>query len=150
MSRRVSTNNAYKNTTVRCHVCEKAGENRTVYEGHNFRDHKGRVCCTRFLGKLKSHTCGCCGLTGKHFTNQCREVVKKTVATTVTTPVAKSEPVKVVAKKLSDTPSSGFAALYESSSEEEAEVPLHPNVTLRRKPKNFKSWADCESSDDEA
>lgn len=146
MSRRVSNNKKVAmSSSAFCHVCEKAGVPRTLYENHNFRDHRGKICCKRFLDNLRSHTCSECGKSGNHFSNQCKEP-KKQQPVRMTVVMVKSNDIK----KKSDTvvaQSNVFATLDEGSDAEE-EAP-HPNVTVRRKSKFIRNWADCESSDDE-
>jgi hypothetical protein len=149
MSRRVSNNKkVVMYSSAFCHVCEKAGVPRTLYENHNFRDHRGKICCKRFLDNLRSHTCTECGKSGNHFSNQCQEPKKQQPVRMALIMVKAKEN-----KKKADTPplavqANVFATLDEASDEEE-EAPPHPNVTFRRKSKFIRNWADCESSDDE-
>jgi hypothetical protein len=145
MSRRINNNKKVAvSSSAFCHICEKAGVPRTLYENHNFRDHNGKICCTRFLNNLRSHTCSECGKVGNHFSNQCQEPKKQLTVRIVAAVKEKETKKKAEAKA---TPANLFSTLDEGSDEEE-EAP-HPNVTVRRKYKFIRNWADCESSDDE-
>jgi len=145
MSRRISSNQkVVMYSSAFCHVCEKAGVPRTLYENHNFRDHKGKICCKRFLDNLRSHTCTECGKSGNHFSNQCKEPKKQQpVRLAVVIVKAKDNKKKADAQAVQ---TNVFENLDEGSDAEEAP---HPNVTVRRKSKFIRNWADCESSDDE-
>jgi len=149
MSRRISNN--YKKAVVSssafCHVCEKAGEPRTWYESHNFRDNNGKVCCKRFLEKLRSHKCTCCGKMGNHFSNQCKEPNMQQLMTFNATIYKKTEKSKEVKKQTTSVPINVFTALEDLLDEDE---PIHQNITVRTKAKFIMNWADCESSDDDA
>ena len=164
MSRRVSNNNkkATLKISTSCHVCEKAGQPKSCFESHNFRDNNGKVCCIPFLNKLRAHMCSCCGKVGNHFSNQCKEPKKQQAIVKYKEELKYKETIKITTVK-----KSAFSALDYTSDEEEADEPIHPNVTVRSKkttdkedpihpnvtvrPKNkiIISWADCESSDDD-
>jgi hypothetical protein len=157
MSRRVNTNGNRKviKGEVKqneCHVCKKNGESWRVYNDHNFRDLKGRICCPIFVKKMRENCCYKCNKTG-HFADHCAVVV-----TTITTP---AEELKTLVNKSlmrekkvsSETKpvvtirtANGFASLCDSSDEEDKPP---SNVTVRKPAKKVvKDWADYESDDE--
>jgi hypothetical protein len=59
MSRRIGFTKSVKGEVkaTECHVCKENGESIQVYGGHNFRDPKGRVVCSKFLEKNRKPRC---------------------------------------------------------------------------------------------
>jgi len=156
MSRRVNTNgnrNIVKGEVKQqeCHVCKKNGESWRVYNDHNFRDLKGRICCPIFVKKMRENCCYKCNKSG-HFADHCTVVVTTTREEDLKTFVNKliiREKKVVKESKPVVTPvrtTNAFSAL-EDSSEDEDKPPA--NVTVRKPVKKVKDWADYESDNDD-
>jgi Nanos RNA binding domain len=141
MSRRVQNNKKIEARATFCRVCKDSGLPVQVCESHNTKDFRGIVVCPT----VKNNTCPKCYKKG-HFAKYCTVTQKskeRSLGFEVTAPPVEKKP----DEEKRALPSGRFAALEESSEEEEPPA----NVTIRVKPtaRKFKSWADVESDDEE-
>jgi hypothetical protein len=157
MSRRVPNNNRSKAVkgevmATSCHVCKAHKKPFNIVESHNFRDHKGRVCCPTMLENI----CSKCGRKG-HFQSKCEGLEQIKEFKPYKSPATKAEEYnakKENKEKVKATPANAFAALEEDSSDEEEAIKDDPppaNVTLRKQEtkKVHKAWVDYDDDDEE-
>jgi len=156
MSYRTSTNGNRKAVKgevkqQECHVCKRNGEDWRVYNDHNFRDTKGRICCPIFVKKMRENCCSKCNKIG-HFADHCTAVMPSDSVQEHTNFVKKyltrGKPATKVAVKTAPVQSANlFAALDESSDEEDKP---HPNVTVRKPVSRVAQmdWAAADSDDE--
>lgn len=160
MSYRTSTNGNRKAVKgevkqTECHVCKRNGESCGVYNGHNFRDTKGRICCPNFVKKMRENCCSKCNKIG-HFADHCTAVAPSDSSAQERTNfimkyLTRGKPAAKVAVKTAPVQSANaFAALDESSSDEEDKP--HPNVTVRKPVLKVAQmdWAEMDSDDEES
>jgi hypothetical protein len=134
-----------------CHVCKKNGEGWRVYNDHNFRDTKGRICCPIFVKKMRENCCYKCNKIG-HFADHCTVVastVQEQKPVVMKWPMRTKPLEKESAPAVKARPANVFAALEESSSDEEDKP--HPNVTVRKPVSKVAqmNWADMGSDDED-
>ena len=159
MSRRSCNKKPVEVKGTCCTHCKKSGQSCHVYESHNVRDTKGRVCCPAIL----SNVCSKCNKVG-HLPSYCVVTVSGDTRNTETKDVvskfvakmkALTEPnVKVGAKIVPVNESMGtYADLAMDSSDDEPSSPrkhsLSKNVTVRETKKKPSAWADWSDVEDE-
>lgn len=139
MSRRSGTS-LKPSSIVGCKVCKDAGDPECVWATHIVRTDKGKISCPRLLAS----TCHKCGNKG-HTKKWCK-AGDMNMSKLIDRMSQRSKQVEVAFAPVS-TPNV-FAALGDTSSEDEEEAPA--NVTLRLKPvQKHKSWADMSDDDDD-
>jgi len=110
MSRRIGFTKSVKGEVkaTECHVCKENGESIQVYGGHNFKDSKGRIVCSKFLEKNRKPRCDVMQSLSKFIFSRDKKVDVKSESTR------------------------GIDLLLDDSSDDEFER-LYPYITIRSK-----------------
>jgi hypothetical protein len=171
MSRHHSNKKTTEMKTLCCTHCKVRGEAKIVYESHNARDFKGRVCCPAILrnvcskcskvGHLPSYcvvtvpcvvTAACVVTVSRDGrTTETKDVVGKFVAKmkALTEPKTKEEPKAEPKPKAMGM----YADLVMDSDDDESGSPrkqsLSKNVTVREAKKKPRAWADWSDDEDD-